>query len=274
MPDDRKRPVTPVPAATVLLIRDGAEGLEVFMVERSDRMHFASALVFPGGKVDPEDADARLLARCDGIDGLAPEAAALRVAAVRETFEECGVVLARHAGAETVLEGDEAKAFYDKHHASLNAGAVEWGDIVLAEDLVLCCDRLTYFAHWITPEGRPKRFDTHFFLARMPRRQHAVHDGGESVHSVWVRPPNAIAAGERGDRNVMFPTRLNLELLERSNAVEEAIAEASGRSIVTVLPRSHAIEGDAHRIMTIPPEAGYGASRFLVKGDAITPIEE
>lgn len=274
MPDDRKNPVTPVPAATVLLIRDGAEGLEVFMVERSDRMHFASALVFPGGKVDDEDSDPGLLGRCDGIEGLSSAAAALRVAAVRETFEECGVVLARRSSVATVLEGDEAAAFYGKYHARLNAGEVAWDDIIVAEDLVLCCDRLTYFAHWITPEGRPKRFDTHFFLARMPRRQHAVHDGGESVLSVWVRPPDAIAAGERGDRNVMFPTRLNLELLERSNSVDEAIAEAAGRPIVTVLPKSQAIDGDSHRIMTIPPEAGYGASRFLVKGDAITPIRE
>lgn len=274
MPDRPKTPVIPVPAATVLLIRDGEAGLEVFMVERSDRMHFASALVFPGGKVDAEDADAGLLARCDGIDGLSPAEAALRVAAVRETFEECGVVLARHATVETVLEGDEAAAFYAKYHAPLNAGTAAWGDIVAAEGLRLCCDRLSYFAHWITPEGRPKRFDTHFFLARMPRRQNAVHDGSESVHSVWVRPPDAVEAGARGDRNVMFPTRLNLELLERNDSVDAAIRAAAGRAIVTVLPKTHTIDGDAHRIMTIPPEAGYGASRFLVKGDAITPIEE
>jgi len=274
MPNQNKTPVTPVPAATVLLIRDGDEGLEVFMVERSNRMHFASALVFPGGKVDPEDSDATLLERCDGIEGLDAGAAALRIAAVRETFEECGVVLARHSSVETVLEGDEAAAFYDQYHVALNAGDVGWEEIIQKEDLILCCDRLAYYAHWITPEGRPKRFDTHFFLARMPRRQHAVHDGGESVHSVWVRPPSAIAAGERGDRNVMFPTRLNLEMLERSDSVDAAIAEANAREIVTVLPKTHFIEGDEHRVMTIPAAAGYGSGRFLVKGDKITPMAD
>ena len=94
MADEKKKPATPVPASTVLLIRDADDGVEVFMVERSNRMHFASALVFPGGLVDPEDSEDRLLSRCDGIAGLSTEEAALRIAGVRETFEECGVVLA------------------------------------------------------------------------------------------------------------------------------------------------------------------------------------
>ena len=147
-----------------------------------------------------------------------------------------------------------------------------WGEIIEKEDLILCCDRMAYFAHWITPEGRPKRFDTHFFLARMPRRQHAVHDGNESVQSVWVRPPSAVEAGEKGERNVMFPTRLNLELLEVNATVEAAMEVTVGREIVTVLPRSKEVDGDAHRIMTIPEAAGYGSGRFLVNGDKISPI--
>ena len=275
MEDDKKKPVTPVPAATVLLIRDTDQGLEVFMVERNNRMHFASALVFPGGLVDPEDFEERLLTRCDGIEGLSADEAALRIAGVRETFEECGVVLARHSSAETVLEGDEAQAFYDKYHASLNAGDVEWGEIVEQEDLVLCCDRFAYFAHWITPEGRPKRFDTHFFLARMPRRQHAAHDGNESVQSVWVLPKNAIEAGERDERNVMFPTRLNLELLDHNGTVEQAMEVTNARDVVTVLPKSKLIDTNIdHRVMTIPLAAGYGSEKFLVDGGKILPIEE
>lgn len=274
MPDENKKPVIPVPAATVLLIRDSDEGLEVFMVERNNRMHFASALVFPGGLVDPEDLDDALIARCDGLEGLSSDEAALRIAGVRETFEECGVVLARHSSVETVLEGDEAAAFYDKYHGPLNAGDVGWGEIIEQEDLILCCDRLAYFAHWITPEGRPKRFDTHFFLARMPRRQNAVHDGNESVQSVWVRPPKAVEAGERGERNVMFPTRLNLELLEENDTVETAMKVTSGREIVTVLPKSKPIDGDDHRIMTIPEAAGYGSGKFLVNGDKISPMKD
>lgn len=274
MSDKMKSPPIPVPAATVLLIRDGEEGVEVFMVERSNRMHFASALVFPGGLVDPEDSEEALIGRCDGVAGLSQEAAALRIAGVRETFEECGVVLARHSSKETVLEGDEAAAFYDTYHGPLNAGEIGWSEIIEKEDLMLCCDRLAYFAHWITPESRPKRFDTHFFLARMPRRQNAVHDGNESVHSVWVRPPAAIAAGESGERNVMFPTRLNLELLDRNETVDTAMAVTSEREVVTVLPKSKPIDGDAHREMTIPEAAGYGSGRFLVNGDKISPIRD
>lgn len=275
MSEQSKNTATPVPAATVLLIRDAEDGVEVFMVERSHRMHFASALVFPGGLVDPEDSDPSLLTRCDGIDGLTEAEAALRVAGVRETFEECGVVLARHADVETVLEGNEAHGFYEKYHSALNAGDVEWGEIVAKEDLRLCCDRLAYFAHWITPLGRPKRFDTHFFLARMPRRQKAEHDGSESVHSVWVRPPEAVAAGESGERNVMFPTRLNLELLEQNGTVDDAMSVAAGREVVTVLPKSKPIDGnDDHRIMTIPEAAGYGSGRFLVDGDKISPLTD
>ncbi len=275
MSEKAKKMLLPVPAATVLLIRDSDEGVEVFMVERSNRMHFASARVCPGGLVDPEDSDPSLLARCDGIEGLSETEAALRVAGVRETFEECGVVLARHSEVETVLEGQEAQDFYKKYHAALNAGELEWGDIVSIENLRLCCDRLAYFAHWITPEGRPKRFDTHFFLARMPRRQKAEHDGSESVHSIWVRPPEAIAAGESGDRNVMFPTRLNLELLEQNSTVDDAIDVTTERDIVTVLPESTPLsERDDHRIMSIPKAAGYGSGKFLVDGDSITPIED
>jgi 8-oxo-dGTP pyrophosphatase MutT (NUDIX family) len=234
---EKKKPGIPVPAATVLLIRDGDDGIEVFMVERNSSMHFASALVFPGGLVDPEDTDDALIARCDGVAGLSKDEAALRIAGVRETFEECGVVLARHTSGDTVLEGDEAAAFYDKYHVALNAGDVGWGEIIAKEDLILCCDRMAYFAHWITPEGRPKRFDTHFFLARMPRRQHAAHDGNESVQSVWLRPPSAVEAGEKGERIVMFPTRLNLELLEVNATVEAAMEVTAGREIVTVLPK-------------------------------------
>ena len=109
----------------------------------------------------------------------------------------------------------------------------------------------------------------------MPRRQKAEHDSSESVHSVWVRPPEAVAAGESGERNVMFPTRLNLELLEQNGTVDDAMSVAAGREVVTVLPKSKPIDGnDAHRIMTIPEAAGYGSGRFLVDGDKISPLTD
>lgn len=220
------------PASTVLLLRDGAEGLEVFMVVRHREIEFASgALVFPGGRV--EGADVALA----GGD----EAAAFRVAAIRETWEECGVLLAV-PGAPPPAEGEFAR-------------------MLAARGLMPDMRGLAHFAHWITPEPVPKRFDTHFFLAAAPHGQDALHDGHEAVDSVWIRPADALADAEAGRRKVVFPTRMNLAKLARSASVAEAFAAARARPVVTVLPEMRmAPEG---RILRIPAAADYGGEEFL-----------
>ena len=221
-------------AATVLLVRDGGEGLEVFMVVRHRQIEFASgALVFPGGSVDPDDI---LIAR--GLDrsglpfGEDENACALRVAAVRETFEECGVLLARPRGSRAMAKGEQVAEL------ARNGAGKLFSELLAAESLEPALDLLIPFAHWITPPILPKRFDTHFFIAAAPENQLAAHDGSESVDSAWLNPARAISEAAAGRYTMLFPTRLNMQMLGRQNDVSSALATARARRIVTVLARS------------------------------------
>jgi 8-oxo-dGTP pyrophosphatase MutT (NUDIX family) len=158
MTSQTPQPVTPRLAATLLLLRDGGDGLEVLMVSRHEEAGFAAgALVFPGGKVDP--VDAALAACCPPAPDLDETALVLRIAAIRETFEECGILLARGNGA---LLTAELLAALLTRHGNADAG---FAALVAAAGLELATDHLVPYAHWITPVDRPKRFDTHFFLA-------------------------------------------------------------------------------------------------------------
>ena len=179
MPTDANPRSAPEPrlAATVLLVRDGADGLEVFMVVRHRQIEFASgALVFPGGSVDPDDlALASQLDRSGLPFGADERLCALRIAAVRETFEECGVLLARPRGSRAFVEGARVAELGRK------APGMSFAELMESEALEPAIDLLTPFAHWITPPILPKRFDTHFFIASAPADQLAAHDGAESV---------------------------------------------------------------------------------------------
>ncbi|HTO52766.1 MAG TPA: NUDIX domain-containing protein [Myxococcota bacterium] len=253
-----RTPPFAVASATVLLVRDGAGGLEVFMVERHHQIDFASsALVFPGGKVDPADRAAELRARCAGAAQLDDDALALRVAAVRETFEESGVLIARRRGApgEALLAAAEVAPIAETARAELLAGRLALGEIAERHDLELATDALVPFAHWITPEFMPKRFDTHFFLVAAPADQSAAHDGGESVDSLWIEVGRAIEDAHAKRRSIIFPTLRNLVKLGRSRSVAEALERARREPIVTVLPR--VARGADGPVIRIPPEAGY-----------------
>jgi len=244
-----------VPAATVLLVRDGPEGLEVFMVVRHHQIDFAAgAMVFPGGKVHADDGQAEMRERCVGVAGLDDAALAFRVAAIREAFEECGVLLARPAGADRLVSPAEA-APLEPYRARLERGEVRMVDFLSSANLTLACDLLVPFAHWITPAFMPKRFDTHFFVAAAPADQVAAHDGTESVDSVWVRPADALAAADRGERTIIFPTKLNVMKLAESRSVAEVFDRARNTPIVTVLPELDS-SGDKPRLR-IPADAGY-----------------
>ena len=259
MSDPKKNVATPRPAATVVILRDGREGIEVFMVVRHHEIDFASgALVFPGGKVDPADRDPALRARCTGSEGMDDETFAVRVAAVRETFEECGVLLARGRGEAALLPESRVRPLETRYRSDLLSGAVTLARIAELHDLELALDAMVPFAHWITPAFMPKRFDTHFYLVPAPSDQVAAHDGEESVDSLWITPPQAIADAQAKRRMIIFPTLRNLIKLARSHSVAEAIERARREPVVTVLPTVG--RGASGPVIRIPEEAGYDIS--------------
>jgi 8-oxo-dGTP pyrophosphatase MutT (NUDIX family) len=253
-------PIMPRPASTVLLLRDGPGGVEVLMVTRNVASDFASgALVFPGGRVDDADRGAAMLGASRAVPGVDAEAMAFRVAAVRETFEEAHMLLARPRGEDRLLSAAEVAHLERDLAARLGrtphlADAVDTGAIELATDL------LVPFAHWITPVGPPKRFDTHFFLAPAPADQVAAHDGHEAVDTLWIAPNRAIADSEAKRVTLVFATRMNLAKLGRSPTVADALAAARAASVVTVCPEL--VDAPDGKLLRIPAAAGYGITEM------------
>lgn len=250
-------------AATVLLLRDGGEGMEVFMVVRHHQIDFASgALVFPGGRIDPDDHEIALNpALFPLLPDLSPAAAALRVGALRETFEECGILWARARGETSLVSAIRLQSIEEKWRAPMTAGEASFTDILNAEELVLAPDVLVPFAHWITPAHMTKRFDTFFFLGVAPADQVAVHDGGEAVDSVWLPPLKAIEQANAGTYKLVFPTQKNLEKLGRTTSTQAALAAARTAKIVPVMPVMEKSENGV-RLMRLPAEADYGGELF------------
>jgi len=257
----KKAPPAPRPATTVLLVRpsrpgDAASPLEVFMVVRHQQIDaFSGAIVFPGGKLEEADGDPRLRARCGGADKISADELKFRVAGVREAFEECGVLLARKPGQRAVVGTADLKGIEERWRKKLAEDEASIVDLVEAEDLELATDMMVPYAHWITPTFAPKRFDTWFFLAEAPEDQIALHDGSESVDSVWIGAQEAIDEANAGKRTLVHATLKNLELLTEGKTVAGAIAAASGRKIVTVQPWVETRDGK--RYLHIPPDAGY-----------------
>jgi 8-oxo-dGTP pyrophosphatase MutT (NUDIX family) len=248
------------PAATIMLVRDGASGLEVFMTVRHHAIEFASgALVFPGGRV--EDSDDRIAVEAGlQADRVGP---GFFVAGIRETFEECAILLARPRGTDALVGAERvagiAAAFkdrVDKDHAA-------FAELLAAEDLAPAADLLVPFAHWITPSTQRKRFDTVFFLAAAPADQIGRHDGAEAVDSVWINPAEAVSAAAAGRYKLLFPTQMNLLKLARHASVADALAAARRAPLVTVEPVMVASEGSI-RTLRIPEAAGYGGTDFTV----------
>ena len=250
-----------VAAATILLVRD-APSLEVLMVQRHHQIDFVpGALVFPGGKAAAEDAHPEWVDHCDGFDG-DPVQLSLRICALREAFEESGVLLARPAAARG--PGKPLADFVQTASIALNREAIEKGQAsflkaVEEAGLVLALDALATFAHWITPKGMPKRFDTWFYVASAPADQVAACDGREAVDACWITPSDALLDNREGRRKIIFPTRLNVELLAQSASVAEALAAARARRIVTVEPVI--VREAGGNVLTIPADAGYSVTR-------------
>jgi 8-oxo-dGTP pyrophosphatase MutT (NUDIX family) len=252
-----RTPVDPVSAATMLLLRDDPK-FEVLMVKRHHKIDFASgALVFPGGKPSAGDAVPEWIDHCTGWDSFDHTQRTLRIAAIREAYEEAGILLAENSDG-TTFEG----ACDLESRKAVERGTQGFLDIVRDAGVRLRLDRLTQFARWVTPAFMHKRFDTHFYVVRAPDRQIAACDGYETVDAEWLSPRRALQMGEAGERTVIFPTRLNLQLLAEATSAEDCVAQAEAREMVTVLPEI--VERDGKNVLTIPENAGYGAAYEFV----------
>jgi 8-oxo-dGTP pyrophosphatase MutT (NUDIX family) len=252
--------ITPLPAATVTLVRDGPEGLEVLMMKRNLQSAFVPGkYVFPGGAVDPADAANEVYARCMGLDdaaaskrlGVAAHGLAYWIAAIRESFEEAGLLLARAEGGRPIAHAHAAELA--QHRKAVAAGELRFEALLRDEELTLAVDELVYFAHWITPQGAPRRYDTRFFIARAPAGQEPAHDNEETIESVWMSPREGVERHRAGTFKLMTPTIHTLREFARHDTADALIAAMRALpDVPTIAPR---IGKDGRRIM--PGEPGY-----------------
>jgi len=212
--------------ATVALLRDVEHDVEVFMLKRSTEAVFSpGAHVFPGGRVDADDHVDAAIEWCAPLAAPSSIRLAYYVAALREAFEEAGLLLAYNSDGTLVRFDDpDAVERFSLHRKAVHAGDASIGEVCAQEALTLAIDRLVLFAHWITPEGAPRRFDTRFFAARAPAGQVPSADGYETTSGVWVTPTDMLAADDVGAVELILPTRRTLELLATFRSVDDALA--------------------------------------------------
>lgn len=252
-----KSPSEPRLSATVLLLRDQPK-LQVLMVKRHYEIDFAAgALVFPGGKANEEDSASEWADLTDG--DYEPKEQAARISAVREAFEEAGIILARPKaarGTDAALVGKDVAAALDPMRGPVDRREASFLELIREHDLVLALDSLVHFGHWITPTMMPKRFDTHFYLAPTPPHQVAEQDGRETTEAVWLGAQEALDMEAAGSATIIFPTRMNLGKLAEVETTAEAISRFGAEPVVTVLP--HIGKDDCgNPVLHIPEKAGY-----------------
>jgi 8-oxo-dGTP pyrophosphatase MutT (NUDIX family) len=263
--DSSIRPVAPREAASVILARDGSDGVEVLLLQRHPNSRFSpGAFAFPGGRVEGADAAPGVEARCRGLDRAEaarrlgdvrpPERAiGFWVAALREAFEEAGILLAcrpdeRPVDARTL---DEARA----HRARCREDSARFGQLLVDLELFLATDRVAYWAHWITPEERPIRYDTRFFVAAAERDQVPDPDGHEMVAAHWIVPEAALARHHARELVLPVPTQRILATLSEHRDVDTLLAAARGREIRPVRPRI--VRDDAGERILFPDDPGW-----------------
>jgi 8-oxo-dGTP pyrophosphatase MutT (NUDIX family) len=247
-------------AATVILARPN---FEVYLARRSTSSAFApNAFVFPGGTIDAQDASAAGQRRTLGlepervarefraeiasdlhsseapVDGAA--ARSLLVAALRELFEEAGVLLARTAAMQPVAADSAEWARVDAERARVRSGDLAFADFLASHDWYADARELTLFSHWITPPSEPRRYNTHFFFAAAPAEQAALADALETHDGIWIAPGDALARHRRGEMHLVYPTIKHLERLSAFGSLESALSFARAKPIVTIMPRESA----------------------------------
>jgi 8-oxo-dGTP pyrophosphatase MutT (NUDIX family) len=278
----------PAPASTVVLIRPAAHAFEVFLVRRHDNVPFmGGAHVFPGGRVDFTDHIDDAQRWCDGIAAATArlqvqtyeEAIAFHVAAIRELFEEAGVLLARDEHGKLVAFSRPDEQRFEQYRRQVHDGGITLRELIERERLRLALDALILFAHWVTPVVESRRFDTRFFLAFAPDTQQAAHDNRETTSGEWIEPADAISRCLRGEIALPPPTWTTLRALSRCHSVKEALAWASAQTVVRIEP-CFVEQDDGTRMVMLPGDPlcerveGFIAeeTRFLLKDGRWQPL--
>jgi len=242
--------VTPKNAATVILLRDDErQGFDVFLLQRHEKSSFMGGnYVYPGGRVDRNDGAIDLYPFSKGmtfeeaeknLGGTfsREESFAHWIAGIRELFEEAGVLLAYDRKENLFqLTNREEREKFSRYRELLQKGKISIGEMAQRENLLLALDQLHYYAHWITPEARPERFDTRFFLARYPSGQEASHDQKETTAGVWITPKKALEENLKGDVILSPPTLKTLEDLSRFKTIEDIFRSLKKDDIRPILP--------------------------------------
>jgi 8-oxo-dGTP pyrophosphatase MutT (NUDIX family) len=248
-------------AATVMLVEDKPD-LQVFMMERNANTIFAGGMwVFPGGSVDGNDHPGQFEPYCthrsdieaSQMLGLERGGLAYYVAAIREAFEEAGILLALHknSGISLDIKTSEDQARYDAHRDRVNEQSDQFLSVIESENLLLDVGQMHYVARWITPEGPPRRFDARFFVSRMPTNQNPRHDDHELVHCAWYSPHEILERERAGDMVLMSPTLRMIRTLARFDSADDVIAAAE-----QVQPDERA-RINAERELVLPGDPGY-----------------
>lgn len=239
--------IEPRLASAIMLLRDTAsgQGIEVFMVRRVIQSDFMpDVYVFPGGSVSKGDRTAELtkgickpvVSSAADPEGRTALGTGARAAAIRELYEEAGVLLAYRA--EKLLAiSDQDVARFDTYREAFQHRQGSLVEMAHAEHLTLATDLLDYFAHWITPESMPKRFDTHFFLTTAPAEQQAAHDHLETSEGIWISPAEALARFERKEFPLVFATIYQLRELTAFGGVKEALETVATQPVPTRVPK-------------------------------------
>lgn len=247
-------------ASTVVIARAADKEPEIFMVRRHGSSSFGLAHTFPGGVIDADDGKVHKYCR-----GLAPADANIRLgisqdgldyysAAVRELFEESGVLLADVAS----LDEDLAKV-----RDALNDNSLSWADFVSRNELELHCDQLYYISHWVTPDLEPKRYSTRFFVAALPQGQTAVHCGGELTDSCWTTATDMLARSRNGETKLIFPTVKTLESIARHKTLENLLDWAKSSvdwGITSMVPMM--IKRNGKDEIVLPGDRDYPGARI------------
>jgi 8-oxo-dGTP pyrophosphatase MutT (NUDIX family) len=252
----------PRPAATVLTLRDAPNGYEILMLRRNVRSEFMGGIfVFPGGAVDNEDADAAVYGLTDDVAserlGLEHGGLAYYVASLRELFEEAGLLIVCDGdGRERRFTTPEELARLASYRRELNAGETTLAEVLRREDVRLDLRGVAYLAHWITPVGPPRRYDTHFFVALAPEGQPATHDANETVADRWLRPRDALSAQLRGEFDMVPPTIKNLEAIAHFSTSHEVLNHARALGPVAAIePRF--LQRDGVIVIVVPGDEGF-----------------